>query len=325
MNQSIEGTSVVPVALAGQRLDQIAATLFPDYSRSRLKEWILQGQLLVDGLVVERPRSLLWGGEQLTLQTQLEPDRRWQVETLPLEIIDQDEHIAVLNKPRGLVVHPGAGNPAGTLLNRLLYHFPECALVPRAGIVHRLDRDTSGLMVVAKTVVAQTQLVAALQAHTVTREYQAVVVGSLISGGSVEQPIGRHPRHRTQMAIHPLGKPATTHYRILERFRAHTHLQLQLETGRTHQIRVHMAALNHPLVGDPLYGGRSRHPKGASADLRQCLQEFEWQALHATRLQLTHPVTGSTLQWQLPLPAEMLRLLQVLRTDTQNFEAAQRW
>lgn len=322
MNQSIEGASVVPIALAGQRLDQIAATLFPDYSRSRLKEWILQGQLLVDGQVVERPRSLLWGGEQLTLQAQVEADRRWQAEALPVDIVDQDEHIVVLNKPRGLVVHPGAGNPAGTLLNRLLYHFPECALVPRAGIVHRLDRDTSGLMVVAKTLVAQTQLVAALQARTVTREYQAVVTGTLIGGGSVEQPIGRHPRHRTHMAVHPLGKPATTHYRILERFRAHTHLQLQLETGRTHQIRVHMAALNHPLVGDPLYGGRSRHPKGASADLRQCLQEFEWQALHATRLQLTHPVTGSTLQWQLPLPAEMIRLLQVLRSDTQHFEGA---
>jgi 23S rRNA pseudouridine1911/1915/1917 synthase len=325
MNQSIEGASVVPVSLAGQRFDQIAAILFPEYSRSRLKGWIVQGQLRVDGVVVERPRALLWGGEQLTLQAEVSPDGRWQAETLPVEIIDQDEHIAVLNKPRGLVVHPGAGNPSGTLLNRVLYHFPECALVPRAGIVHRLDRDTSGLMVVAKTLVAQTQLVAALQAHTVTREYQAIVIGSLIGGGSVSQPIGRHPRHRTQMAIHPLGKPATTHYRILERFHAHTHLQLQLETGRTHQIRVHMASLNHPLVGDPLYGRRARQPKGVSADLRQVLQAFKWQALHATRLQLTHPVTGLCRAWQLPLPSEMERLLQGLRTDTQTAKAVQQW
>lgn len=321
MNTFNEAMRVVPIELAGKRLDQIVAQLFSDYSRSQLKCWILEGQLQVDGQVVEQPRKLLQGGEQLRLQAQLALETRWQAESLPLDVVYQDEHLAILNKPRGLVVHPGAGNLEGTLLNRLLYHFPENAHLPRAGIVHRLDRDTTGLMVIAKSSVAQTQLVAALQARAITREYQAIVFGRLIGGGTIEKPIGRHPHQRLQMAIHPLGKPATTHYRIIERFRSHTHLQLQLESGRTHQIRVHLASIKHPVIGDPLYGGINRWPKGISVELRQQLQGFSWQALHATRLQLCHPVSGAALSWQLPLPSEMSALLRALRLDSQKPES----
>jgi 23S rRNA pseudouridine1911/1915/1917 synthase len=224
----------------------------------------------------------------------------------------------VVNKPAGLVVHPGAGNYEGTLLNALLYHYPGIENVARAGIVHRLDKDTTGLMVVAKTVEAQTHLVASLQAREITREYEAICCGNLVGGGKVDKPIGRHQTKRTHMAINEMGKEAVTHYRVAEKFRSHTRLRLRLETGRTHQIRVHMSHLGHPLVGDPYYGGRARPPKNASQEVLDALRGFKRQALHAAMLSLAHPVTGEIMQWEAPVPDDMLDLAECLRQDAKE-------
>ncbi|MGL4959415.1 MAG: 23S rRNA pseudouridine(1911/1915/1917) synthase RluD, partial [Plesiomonas sp.] len=226
--------------------------------------------------------------------------------------------ILVINKPRDLVVHPGAGNADGTILNALLHYCPAIADVPRAGIVHRLDKDTTGLMVVAKTVPAQTHLVEALQRREITREYEAIAIGIMTKGGTVDEPISRHPSKRTHMAVHPMGKPAVTHYRIMERFRAHTRLRLRLESGRTHQIRVHMSFISHPLIGDPLYGGRPRPPRGASEAFLQVLRKFDRQALHATMLRLVHPISGELLEWHAPIPDDMVELVETLRADAQE-------
>jgi 23S rRNA pseudouridine1911/1915/1917 synthase len=304
----------VPPEMVGRRLDQALSELFPEYSRSRLKKWVEEGHVQVNGGVL-RPKDKLAGGEVIVLDVVVEEDRRFAAEPIPLRIIYEDAELLVIDKPAGLVVHPAAGNWQGTLLNALLHHAPELAGVPRAGIVHRLDKDTSGLLVVASTLEAQSALVEQLQARSMSREYQAVTVRVMTAGGTVDAPIDRHPVDRKRMAVVAHGREAITHYRVLERFRAHTHITVKLETGRTHQIRLHMAHINFPLVGDPVYGGRLRLPAGVSEELRQCLQQFPRQALHAARLGLDHPRTGEALSWSAPLPEDMQQLLVLLRQD----------
>ncbi len=308
----------VPESLAGRRLDQILAELFPDFSRSRLQHWVKDGAVRVDGKSM-RPRDKLYGGEEIAVEVKLEPETAFEPEPIPLDIVYEDEAIMVINKPAGLVVHPAAGNWQGTLLNALLHHAPQLATVPRAGIVHRLDKETTGLLVVAKTLEAQTALVEQLQERRFTREYDAVVNGVLTGGGVVSAPMGRHPVDRKRMAVvRSGGKPAVTHYRVEERFRTHTHLKIRLETGRTHQIRVHMAHLRYPLIGDPVYGGRLRLPPASGELLQETLRRFHRQALHASRLGLEHPTTGEYMEWQAPIPEDMQRLITVLREDAQN-------
>ena len=297
---------IVPESLAGQRLDQGLAALFPEHSRNRLQGWIKAGRVEVDGRVVQEPKAKLYGGEKLRVEPEAPPEDAANLpEDIPLDVIYEDESILVVNKPAGLVVHPAAGNWSGTLLNAVLFHCPQAATIPRAGIVHRLDKDTSGLMVVAKTLVAQTNLVRQLQARTVKREYVALTMGEFSrGGGTVDGDIGRHPTQRTRMAVVRYGgKQARTHYRVMERFKGCTLVECSLETGRTHQIRVHMASIGHPLVGDTLYAG---HRKGLA---------FPRQALHAKRLGLLHPETGEAMQWQCPLPEDMKELLRDLREE----------
>ncbi|MEL0169332.1 MAG: 23S rRNA pseudouridine(1911/1915/1917) synthase RluD [Pseudomonadaceae bacterium] len=314
MSDRIRLSAQVSPESGGQRLDQVAAQLFPDYSRSRLQGWIKDGSLLVDG-ERKRTRDIMLGGEQLELDAEREVQGEWQAEAIDLDIVYEDDALLVINKPAGLVVHPAAGHQDGTLLNALLHHAPELAKVPRAGIVHRLDKETTGLMVVAKTIESQTDLVAQLQARTVSREYECVVVGVMTSGGKVDQPIARHGTQRQKMAVVAGGKTAISHYRVINRFRAHTHVKVKLETGRTHQIRVHMSYIHFPLVGDPVYGGRLRIPPGASPELIKELREFPRQALHARRLELEHPTDGRHMSWQVPLPEDMQHLLALLRED----------
>ena len=316
MAQLILSAKVRPEQM-GQRLDQTLAELFPDYSRSRLKTWIEGDLVLVNGQINNVPRSKVYGGEQVEITVEVDDETRFEAENIPLDIVYEDEHILVINKPKDLVVHPGAGNPKGTVLNALLYHYPEIAEVPRAGIVHRLDKDTTGLMVVAKTIPAQTKLVRDLQKRKITREYEAIASGIMTKGGTVDQPMARHPTKRTHMAVHPLGKPAVTHYRIMERFRDYTRLRLRLETGRTHQIRVHMAHIAHPLLGDQTYGGRPRPPKNASEELMRVMREFKRQALHAVMLRLAHPISGEMMEWYAPLPADFVELVEALKADYQ--------
>jgi len=305
---------VLPDEAAGQRLDQALAGLYREYSRSRISEWIKRGEVLVDRSTA-RPRDRVAGGEEITIDARIEADTGSEPESIPLEVVHEDADILVINKPPGLVVHPGAGNPRHTLLNALLHHEPRLATLPRAGIVQRLDKDTSGLMVVARTLASHARLVAALQARTVKREYLALVNGVLSAGGSIDQPIGRHPRQRVRMAVIASGKPAVTHYRVAARYRAHTLVRVQLETGRTHQIRVHMAWRGNPILGDPLYGPRPRLPKAATEKLRNAIQGFGRQALHACALGLSHPVSGEALQFEAPLPADMRQLCELLAED----------
>ena len=314
MSDRIRLSAQVSPESGGQRLDQVAAQLFPDFSRSRLQGWIKDGSLLVDG-ERKRTRDSVYGGEELTLDAEREVQGEWQPEAIELDILYEDSALLVINKPAGLVVHPAAGHQDGTLLNALLHHCPELAKVPRAGIVHRLDKDTTGLMVVAKTIESQTDLVAQLQARTVSREYECVVTGVMTAGGKVDQPIARHGTQRQKMAVVAGGKQAISHYRVINRFRAHTHVKVKLETGRTHQIRVHMSYIHFPLVGDPVYGGRLRIPPGASPELIKELREIPRQALHARRLELEHPDDGRHMSWQVPLPADMQHLLALLRED----------
>jgi 23S rRNA pseudouridine1911/1915/1917 synthase len=310
----VERLAIVPDSLAGQRLDQALAALFPDYSRSRLQGWIRAGQVRVDGREL-RPRDKVDGGEQIVLSAELEDETRAEPEPIGLAVLHEDEDILVLDKPAGLVVHPGAGNPAGTLVNALLHHRPGLRALPRAGIVHRLDKDTSGVMVVACTAPAHAALVRQLEARSVKREYEAVCVGVMTGGGTVDAPIARHPVDRVRMAIREGGREAVTHYRVLDRFRGHTHVLCRLETGRTHQIRVHLASIRHPIVGDPVYGGRLAVPKGASAALIEALRGFKRQALHAARLELEHPGMGERVRFEAPLPADLQALLAALRQD----------
>ena len=308
---NIERTAIVQSRECGRRLDQVAAELFGEFSRSRLQQWIKQGELKVDDQQ-KVPKYKLIGGETLTINAHLEPEGDWVAENIPLNIIFEDDHILVINKSANFVVHPAAGNRSGTILNGLLYHCPSLQSVPRAGIVHRLDKDTTGLMVVAKTLQAHTDLVLQLQARTVRREYEAVSVGRVIAGGTVDQPIGRHPQQRTKMAVISDGKEARTHYRVLKQFEGHSHLRLKLETGRTHQIRVHMAHIKHPIVGDDTYAGRLRIHKGTSTELQDCLRQFGRQALHARELALVHPGTGQEIGWKTDLPEDMQHLLDAL-------------
>jgi len=311
---TVEHRAVVPAESAGQRLDQALAMLFPDYSRSRLQAWIRAGHVRIDGHRL-RPRDKVDGGEEVVLNAVLEDETDAAAEPMQLAILHEDEEILVLDKPAGLVVHPGAGNPAGTLVNALLHHRPDLRALPRAGIVHRLDKDTTGAMVVACTPAAHAALVRQLEERSVRREYQAVTVGVMTGGGTVDAPIGRHPVDRVRMAIREGGREAVTHYRVLARFRGHTHVLCKLETGRTHQIRVHLASIRNPIVGDPVYGGRLAVPKGASAPLIEALRGFRRQALHAARLELVHPGHGETVAFEAPLPADFAALLEALRAD----------
>jgi 23S rRNA pseudouridine1911/1915/1917 synthase len=313
---TIRHEAAVPLTAAGRRFDQALAEMFPDYSRSRLSGWIKSGAVTLDGAQAP-PRQLLRGGEQVLLQVELENEVSSTPEAIALDIVYEDEHLLVLNKPAGLVVHPGAGNPAGTLLNALLHHDPKLAELPRAGIVHRLDKETSGLMVVARTLPAYTALVDLLSRHEVERQYEAVVLGTMVAGGTVDAPIGRSMGDRLRQSVRDEedGKRAVTHYRLRERFRAHSLLQCQLETGRTHQIRVHMAHINHPLLGDPMYGGGLKLPKGASPELIAELRGFRRQALHAERLSFVHPISGETLSFSAERPADQEQLITALRAD----------
>ncbi|WP_028919179.1 23S rRNA pseudouridine(1911/1915/1917) synthase RluD [Pseudoxanthomonas suwonensis] len=315
--------AIVPDEAAGRRFDAVLAELFPEYSRSRLAAWIKSGDALLDGAAA-RPRDPVKGGETVRLAAVAEIQTEAVAEDIPLDVLYEDRHLFVLDKPAGLVVHPGAGNPAGTLVNALLHRDPGLAVLPRAGIVHRLDKDTSGVMVVARTLEAHTGLAAQLAAREVHRQYVAVVVGSLVSGGTADAPIDRHPRDRLRMAVREDGREAVTHFRLRERFRAHTALECRLETGRTHQIRVHMQHLRHPIVGDPLYGGPLKLPRGATEELAAGLRGFKRQALHAEVLEFAHPLTGEPVRVSAPLPADMVQLLQVLREDTRAWEESQR-
>lgn len=303
----------------GLRLDQVIADLFPDYSRSRLKEWILAGNVTVNGEVCKVPRQKMTGDESIGIEAEITQQVANVAQKIELNIVYEDDQILIINKPADLVVHPGAGNQDGTLLNALLAHVPDIDKVPRAGIVHRLDKDTTGLMVVAKTLPAQTHLVEQLQSRVMSREYEALVFGTMVAGGIVDAPIGRHATKRTHMAVREFGKPAVTHYRVIEKFRAHTHVRLKLETGRTHQIRVHMAHIKHPIVGDPVYGGRWRLPKGAGDAFADTLRNFKRQALHAAQLSLYHPETEEWMTWQAPLPEDMVSLIDSTREDTKLF------
>jgi 23S rRNA pseudouridine1911/1915/1917 synthase len=314
---TIRHEATVPLSAAGWRFDRALAEMFPEYSRSRLTAWVKAGAVTLDGAVAP-PRQLLRGGEQVRLEAVLEAEVELEPEDIALEVVHQDEHVLVLNKPAGLVVHPGAGNPAGTMLNALLHHDPKLAELPRGGIVHRLDKETSGLMVVARSLPAHTALVEMLSRHDVERQYEAVVLGQLVAGGTVDAPIGRHMGDRLRQAVRDEedGKHAVTHYRLRERFRAHALLQCNLETGRTHQIRVHMAHIGHALVGDPLYGGGLRLPKGATPELVAALRGFRRQALHAERLAFAHPVSGEPLSFSAARPADLDELVRILRADT---------
>jgi len=316
MAEIIQQHDIVPESCLGKRLDQSIALMFPDYSRSRLKEWILDGKVQVNGEVQTRAREKMYGGEIIDINASVEAEIRFIAQDIPLTIVYEDDDILVINKPAGLVVHPGAGNPDGTVLNALLHYCPQLDVVPRAGIVHRLDKDTTGLMVVAKTIAAQTNLVDALQRREITREYEAIASGTMTAGGIVDQPIGRHSTKRTHMAVSFVGRPSVTHYRVLEKYRLHTRLRLRLETGRTHQIRVHMAHITHPLVGDPVYGGRPRPPRNSTPQLLECLRGFKRQALHAAMLSLFHPITGIEMTWHAEIPDDLLNLEALLREDT---------
>ena len=302
-------TAEVPAALAGRRVDHALAQLFPAFSRSRLQAWLKAGRITVDGAAAQASDKV-WGGEHLALRPETDPALPAAAQDIALPVVYEDSAILVLDKPAGLVVHPGSGNRDGTLMNALLHHAPALAHLPRAGIVHRLDKDTSGLMVVAKSIEAQTSLVRQLQARTVKREYLALVVGAPARAGEVRAPIGRHPVQRTRMAVVEGGKDAVTHYEVLRRGREWSLLACRLETGRTHQIRVHMAAIDHPLIGDPVY-----LPRGSARRLPAAARAFRRQALHAARLSLVHPLDGAPRTWESPLPADLVHLMAALDAD----------
>ena len=308
---------VVPDSLGGQRLDQALAQMFPEYSRSRLKAWIKDGLVSVDERQL-RPRDAVAGGELIMLTPSQELAVTSEPEAIDLAVEFEDDDVLVVNKPAGLVVHPGAGNIHGTLMNGLLHYAPALDALPRAGIVHRLDKDTSGLLLVGKTLQSHTALTRALAEREITREYLAVCIGVLTGGGTIDAPVGRHPVDRRKMTVRDDGKPAISHYRVVERFRAHTYISVRLETGRTHQIRVHFAHRRHPLLGDPTYGGRLQLPAGASDVLVDALRSFRRQALHAARLSFAHPTSGNTIALECPPPADFEVLLGALRADAEQ-------
>ncbi len=304
----------LPTDLAGRRLDAALALLLPQYSRTRLQGWIEEGAVRVNGLTV-RPRDPVVGGEVAVVEARILEETGVKAEKLPIDIVHEDASVIVINKPPGLVVHPGAGNRASTLQNALLAHDPKLARVPRAGLVHRIDKDTSGLLVIARTLAAHTALVAELAAHEIRREYLAVCVGVMTGGGTVDEPIGRHRTQRTKMAVRSDGRHAVTHYRVEKKFRAHTLTRVRLETGRTHQIRVHLAHAGYPIVGDPVYGGRRKLPAGASPALIAALDAFKRQALHAEKLEFTHPKSGKRVEYTAPIPEDLAGLLDSLAQD----------
>ena len=293
------------------RLDQAISELMPDYSRSRLQQWIKQGSITVNGSQY-KPKEKVKANDLIEVSAELEAQGDWLPEPMDLDVIFEDDSILILNKPVGLVVHPAAGNYSGTLVNGLLHYNEALNNVPRAGIVHRLDKDTSGLMVVAKTLQAHAHIVGQLQDRSMGREYEAVVTGVMTGGGTVDEPIARHSRDRKKMTVTPFGKPAVTHYRLIKKFEHHTHIRVKLETGRTHQIRVHMAHIGYPLVGDPTYAGRSRVPAGTSAEFKEALKAFPRQALHAKKLTLIHPVDEQEVSWEVELPEDMRGLLKLV-------------
>ena len=308
-----------PPESAGQRLDVALAALLPQYSRTRIQRWIEEGAVLIDGLAV-RPRNLVTGGDTATVEARVSVETGVKAQKLPLDVVHQDSAVIVINKPPGVVVHPGAGNPGNTLQNALLAHDKSLKNVPRGGLVHRIDKDTSGLLVVARTLEAHTALTAALAAHEVEREYLAVCTGVMTGGGTVDEPIGRHRTQRIKMAVRSDGREAVTHYRVEKKYRAHTLARVRLETGRTHQIRVHLAHVGYPIVGDPVYGGRKRVPKGATPALLAALDGFKRQALHAARLSFTHPKSGKLASYEAPLPKDLKGLLAVLAKDATEAE-----
>ncbi|CAA0124023.1 Ribosomal large subunit pseudouridine synthase D [BD1-7 clade bacterium] len=314
--EHIHLTAVVSEEHDLERFDVATSHAFPDYSRSRLQQWIKSGEITLDGAKA-RPKDKVYEGQEIVLDVTIEIEEEAdKAQPIDLDIVHEDDSLIVINKPVGLVVHPAAGHSHSTLMNGLLYHAPELANIPRAGIVHRLDKDTSGLMVVAKTLPAHHSLVGQLQERSVSRQYYAIVQGVMTAGGTVEEPIGRHPRDRQKQAVVPFGgKEAITHYRVVDRFRAHTLVRCQLETGRTHQIRVHMAHIRYPLLGDKTYAGRPKIPKASSPEFTQALQRFPRQALHAFRLGLNHPEDGEYCEWEIDLPDDMQALLGAMASD----------
>ena len=302
----------------GQRIDQVAATIWSEFSREKLKQWLKEGHLLVNGNSV-KPKYKCEGFELLTLEVELEAQTRSLPEDIPLDIVYEDDDIIVVNKPVGMVVHPGAGNSSGTLVNALLHHYPKSAELTRAGLVHRIDKDTSGLLVVAKNLEAQFSLSKQLAKKTVYRVYDLIVYGNVIAGGTVDEPIKRHPVDRVKMAVLPGGKDAVTHYNVKERFQHFTRIQARLETGRTHQIRVHFSYIGFGLVGDPVYMPRVRVPAGATELLDETLRGFRRQALHAAELGLKHPRTGDEMLFKAPWPADLATLVDVLRTENKAY------
>lgn len=315
MSKKIQHSARIPDDYVGLRLDQALAKLFPNYSRTQIQDWIKEGNILLNG-EIPKARIQVFGGEDVRIEGNIKPQPTWSAEAIKLNIIYEDDEVLVINKPPGMVVHPAAGNMSSTLLNALLHHAKELKDLPRAGIVHRLDKDTSGLLVVAKTDIALQDLTRQLKNKSVTRIYQAIVCGLMTSGGRIDEPIGRHPIQRKKMCVNESGKPAVTHFRLVERYRAHTRLKVQLETGRTHQIRVHLAHLHFPILGDQTYGGRLQLPKGATPPLINILRSFKRQALHAAQLGFVHPSTGKELIFEAPLPQDMQDLISILKEDS---------
>jgi len=303
---------IIPERMIGNRLDASLSEMLPDYSRSKITTWIKSGDALINQKTF-KPKDKVSGSEIVFLTLNQKQSNNWIAEKIPLNVVYEDEDIIVINKQFGLVTHPGAGNWTGTLANALLYYDPDLSSLDRAGIVHRLDKNTSGLMVIARNEKSQKYLVEQLQNHSVDREYSAIVYGHMIAGGTVDEPIGRDPRDRVKQAVLMSGKDATTHYRAIDRFKSHTHVKAILETGRTHQIRVHLSHVGHSLIGDPMYGGRVRFPKKASEELKDALLNFKRQALHSKKLTLTHPISGESMSWKAPLPDDMIGLLEVLK------------
>lgn len=311
--KTISLNTTIPEHLQQSRLDTALARLFPDYSRSQLQTWIRDGFVTIDGSVIQKTRHSVQMGQHIVITAIVSENTRAEPQPIPLTIVYEDEALLVINKPVGLVVHPGAGNPDSTLVNALIHHAPDLAAIPRAGVIHRLDKDTSGLLVIAKTLPVHHQLIQQMQTREIHREYRALVHGNMISGGTIDAPIGRHPQHRTKMAVTPSGNPAITHYRVLQRFQAHTLLSVLLETGRTHQIRVHLSHIHYPIVGDQTYGThRQRHYPQLSEKAQIALNHFKHQALHACRLSLLHPISGKSMAWEAALPEDFLTLIELL-------------
>ncbi len=302
---------IIPERMTGQRLDVALAEMLPDYSRSKITDWIKSGEALINHKTF-KPKDKVSGSEMVELTISQKKNNDWLGEDIPLNVVFEDEDMIVLNKAVGLVTHPGAGNWSGTLANALLHYEPKLATLDRAGIVHRLDKNTSGLMVVARNEKSQKNLVEQLQTHSVSREYSAIVYGYMVSGGMIDKPIGRDTKDRVKQAVSSNGKEAITHYRVINRYQNHTHVKAILETGRTHQIRVHLSHIGYPLIGDSMYSGKVRFPRKADAILKKALVNFKRQALHSRKLTLAHPISGEMMSWKAPLPEDMLELLDVL-------------